>query len=165
MSDLSPARLEAWKDLCIWLEARPFGRVHDLQDVPAELRFLLGPENKPEFLALGLVWKSKDFWQSRPDVHIRLAYFAGDPETVAGMNGVRSKFTALADRWLAVAENLDGLLTLERGTPSRWDTDWAMVARGQREAMDRISVFQLRGYVAEIARAVRRLRREAKIGG
>jgi hypothetical protein len=165
MNDLSPARLELWQALCLWLEARPFGRVHDLSDVPAELRFLLEPENKTEFLALGLVWKSKDFWQLRPDVHVRLAYFAGDPETVAGMNGVRNKFTALADRWLAVVNNLDGLLTLERGTPSRWDTDWAVVARGQREAMDRVSVFQIRGYVAEIARAVRGLRREAKIGG
>jgi hypothetical protein len=151
--------------LCGWLEARPFGRVHDLQDVPAGLRFLLEPNNKTEFLALGLVWKSKEFWQLRPDVNVRLAYFAGDPETVAGMNAVRTKFIALADRWLAVVDNLDGLLTLERGAPSHWDTDWAAVARGQREAMDRISVFQLRGYVAEIARAVRRLRREAKIGG
>jgi hypothetical protein len=164
MNDLQPA-LEAWRALCTWLEARPFGRVHELQDVPADLRFLLEPENKAEFLALGLVWKSKDFWQLRPDVQVRLAYFAGDPETVAGMNGVRNKFTALADRWLAVINNLDGLLTLERGAPSRWDTDWATVARGQREAMERISVFQIRGYVAEIARAVRSLRREARIGG
>jgi hypothetical protein len=165
MDVLQPEHLEAWRALCIWLEARPFGRVHDLQDVPAEWRLLLDPENKSEFLAFGLVWKSKEFWQLRPDVHVRLAYFAGDPETVAGMNGVRQKITALADRWLAVVDNLDGLLTLERGTPSRWDTDWAVVARGQREAMDRVSVFQIRGYVTEIARAVRSLRREAKIGG
>ena len=165
MNALSPARFEVWRTLCIWLEARPFTRVHELRDVPVELRFLLEPENKAEFLALGLVWKSKDFWQLRPDVHVRLAYFAGDPETVAGMNAVRRKFTALADRWLAVVNNLDGLLTLERGRPSRWDTDWAAVARGQREAMDRVSVFQIRGYVIEIARAVRSLRREARIGG
>ena len=125
MNDLSPERLEAWRALCLWLEARSFARVHELRDVPAELRFLLEPENKPEFLALGLVWKSTDFWQLRPDVHVRLAYFAGDPETVAGMNAVRNKFTALAEGWLAVVNNLDGLLTLERGTPSRWDTDWA----------------------------------------
>jgi hypothetical protein len=164
-NDLTPERLEEWRALCIWLESRPFSRVHDLQDVPAELRNLLEPENKNEFLALGLVWKSKEFWQLRPDVHVRLAYFAGDPETVAGMNEVRNKFTALADRWLAVVNNLDGLLTLERGRPSRWDTDWAAVARGQREAMDRVSVFQIRGYVIEIARAVRSLRREARIGG
>jgi hypothetical protein len=165
MNDLLPERFEAWRSLCVWLEARPFSRVHDLQDVPQELRNLLEPENKTEFLALGLVWKSKDFWQLRPDVHVRLAYFAGDPETVAGMNQVRNKFTALADRWLAVVDNLDGMLTLERGRPSRWDTDWAVVARGQREAMDRVSVFQIRGYVTEIARAVRSLRREARIGG
>jgi hypothetical protein len=165
MNDLQPARLEAWRNLCAWLEARPFGRVHDLRDVPAGLRFLLGPDNKAEFLALGLVWKSMDFWQLRPDVQVRLAYFAGDPETVAGMNAVRLRFTTLADRWLEVVNNLDGLLTLERGTPSRWDTNWAAVARGQREAMDRVSVFQIRGYVAEIARAVRGLRREARIGG
>jgi hypothetical protein len=165
MNDLEAARLEAWQSLCAWLEARAFGRVHDLQDVPVGLRFLLEPDNKAEFLALGLVWKSKDFWQLRPDVQVRLAYFAGDPETVAGMNAVRLRFTNLADRWLAVVDNLDGLLSLERGTPSRWDTNWAAVARGQREAMDRVSVFQIRGYVSEIARAVRGLRREARIGG
>ena len=165
MNDPSPERFEAWRALCVWLEARPFGRVHEWRDVPAGLQFLLGPDNKAEFLALGLVWKSKDFWQLRPDVDVRLAYFAGDPETVAGMNAVRRKFTALAEGWLAVVNNLDGLLRLERGTPSRWETDWAAVARGQREAMDRVSVFQIRGYVTEIARAVRSLRCEAKIGG
>ena len=165
MNGLPPARLEIWRALCVWLGSRPFARVHDLQDVPVELRFLLEPENKAEFLVLGLVWKSMNFWQLRPDVHARLAYFAGDPDTVAGMNSVRTRFTALADRWLAVVNNLDGLLILERGSPSRWDTDWAVIARGQREAMDRVSVFQIRGYVAEIARAVRGLRREAKIGG
>ena len=58
-NDLTPERFEEWRTLCIWLEARPFGRVHELRDVPAELRFLLEPENKNEFLALGLVWKSK----------------------------------------------------------------------------------------------------------
>jgi hypothetical protein len=151
--------------LCLWLESRPFGRVHDLQDVPAEWRFLLEPENKNEILELGLIGKARDFWQLRPEHEVKLDYFSGDPETVAGMNGVRRKCTALADRWLAVVNNLDGLVALERGTPSRWDTDWAVVARGQRAAMDRVSVFQIRGHIVEIARAVRSLRREAKIGG
>jgi hypothetical protein len=165
MIGLSPERLESWQALCGWLEARSFGRVHELRDVPAELQFLLEPENKSEFLALGLVWKSKDFWQLRPDHAIKLAYFAGDPETVAGMNGVRDRFMTLADRWLAVVDNLNGLLTLERGAPSRWDTDWALIARGQREAMDRVNVFALRGYMSEMARAVRTLRREVRSGG
>jgi hypothetical protein len=165
MNELSPERLELWRTLCVWLEARPFGRVHELRDVPAEVRFLLEPENKTEFLELGLVGKARDFWQLRSDHGLKLEYLAGDPETVAGMNGVRDRLVTLADRWMAVVNNLDGLLTLERGAPSRWDTDWASVARGQREAMDRVSVFALRGYVAEIARAVRSLRREARIGG
>ena len=165
MGSIQPTRLEAWRNLCTWLEARPFARVHELPDVPAEWRFLLEPENKAEFLELGLIGKARDFWQLRPDHGIKLAYFADDPETVVGMNAVRDRFMTLADRWLAVAETLDGLLTLERGTPSRWDTDWALVARGQREAMDRVSIFAMRGYMSEIARAVRTLRREAHIGG
>jgi hypothetical protein len=78
---------------------------------------------------------------------------------------VRDRFMILADRWLEVVDNLDGLLTLERGAPSRWDTDWASVARGQREAMNRVSVFAMRGYMSEMARAVRTLRRETRIGG
>jgi hypothetical protein len=162
---MDDARLSAWRNLCTWLEARPFARVHELRDVPNEWRFLLEPENKTEFLELGLIGKARDFWQLRPNHEVKLAYFSGDPETVAGMNAVRNKFVALADRWLVVADNLNGLLTLERGAPSRWDTDWALVARGQREAMDRVSVFAMRGYMSEIARAVRTLRREARIGG
>lgn len=165
MGSIQPTRLEAWRNLCTWLEVRPFARVHELRDVPAEWRFLLEPENKAEFLELGLIGKARDFWQLRPDHGIKLAFFAGDPETVAGMNAVRDRFMTLADRWLAVTETLDGLLTLERGAPSRWDTDWALVARGQREAMDRVSIFAMRGYMSEIARAVRTLRREAHIGG
>jgi hypothetical protein len=162
---MNDARLEVWRNLCTWLGARPFGRVHELRDVPTEFRFLLEPENKAEFLELGLIGKTRDFWQLRPDHEVKLAYFSGDPETVAGMNGVRDRFMILADRWLEVVDNLDGLLTLERGAPSRWDTDWASVARGQREAMNRVSVFAMRGYMSEMARAVRTLRREARIGG
>ena len=36
---LSPTRFEVWRTLCVWLEARPFARVHELRDIPAELRF------------------------------------------------------------------------------------------------------------------------------
>ena len=162
---LSPARLEQWRAACTWLAGQRFQRVSDLNDIPEAFRELFQPENAAESLALGLVSRTMSFWQLRPDVEVKLAYYAGDPETVAGLNAVRERLERLADRLVAQAETIEGLLTLERGTPSRWDTDWAAVARGQRAAMERVSVFALRGYVSEIARAVRELRRTAGIGG
>jgi hypothetical protein len=162
---ISPERLEQWRAACAWLEGQRFQRVREINDVPESLRELFQPENLNELRALGLVGRAGNYWLLRPDHDIKLAYFGGDPETVASMNGVRDRLVALADRFLTRIETLDGLLMLERGERSKWETDWALVARGQREAMNRISVFALRGYVSEIARAARELRREARIGG
>jgi hypothetical protein len=162
---ISAARLEQWRAACAWLEGQRFQRVREINDVPEALRELFQPENQDELRALGLVGRAGNYWLLRPDPEVKLAYFGGDPETVAGMNGVRDRLVALTDRFLTRIETLDGLLMLERGERSKWETDWALVARGQREAMKRVSVFALRGYVSEIARAARELRREARIGG
>lgn len=163
--ELSPARLEQWRAACAWLETQRFQRVREVSDVPEAFRALFDPENQDELRALGLVGRAGHYWLLRPDFEVKLAYFGGDPETVAGMKGVRDRLTALADRFLGRIGTLDGILALERGARSKWETDWALVARGQREAMNRVSVFALRGYVSEIVRAVRELRREARIGG
>ncbi len=162
---ISPERLEQWRATVAWLETQRFERVREVSDVPKEFRELFQPENQDELRALGLVGRAGNYWLLRPDHALKLAYFGGDPATVAGMNAVQNRLEALADRFLRRVETLDGILALERGTRSKWETDWALVARGQREAMNRVSVFALRGYVSEIARAARELRREARIGG
>ena len=158
-------RLERWRALCAWLTEQPFERVRHRDDVPEGLRDLLEEPNTDEIRVLGLVVRTSRFWQLRPDYRVRLEYFAGDPETVAGLNGVRDRLIRLADRLLGRIETLDALTMLERGPRDRWATDWLEVARGQRRAMNRVSVFALRGYVAEIVRAARALRKEIGIGG
>ena len=162
---ISAERLERWRALCAWLEAQAFQRVKRLEDVPEHLRDLLEPDNADEARVLGLVVRTSQFWQLRPDHQVKLAYFSGDPETVAGMNGVRDRLIRLADKLLERIETTDTLVLLERGAPDRWATNWLEVAQGQRQAMNRVSVFAMRGYVTEIVRAVREVRRAAGIGG